>query len=275
LPWRATGNGMWPLDPLPDALAGGVNSIAFKKRLTGAVWKIEKEPTKESVKNGRFNVTIELIQELVFEPSIPQGWSGTIVFATIPYYRSADYEPVPNETSNTRPLQMPASGNGLSFFRNFIYKYLTTTNTSVTNWVPVDQFKGTTPLGPGSQRFEYKFDVHTSGSSGNWLWDDNLTLSFGSFYIEGSYDFCGPLNAVNIISVQNTGHAQFDGISGGTTGTGSGITNRNYLDSYTYNIVFGASGRTGTLQFSANTTVADGGIIYESGGSITVIVNPS
>jgi len=274
LPWRATGNGMWPLDTLPDALAGGVDSIAFKKRLTGASWKIEKEPTKEAVKNGRFNVTIDLIEELAFQPPTSQAWSGTIVFATEAGARSADYEPVPNETSNTRPLQMPASGNGLSFFRNFIYNGLVSANSSVSNWVPINQFKGSTPLAPGSQRFDYKFGAHTSGSTGNWMWDDNLILSFGSFYIEGSYDFCGPSNAVSIISVQNTGHAQFDGISGGTTGTGSGITNKNYLDSYAYNIAFGASGRTGTLQFSANTIVGDGGIIAESGGSITIVVNP-
>lgn len=65
--WRATGCGMWPLTALPAELAGGVDDANFKKRLTGTTWTIEKEPTKESVKNGRFNVTIELIYELTFE----------------------------------------------------------------------------------------------------------------------------------------------------------------------------------------------------------------
>jgi hypothetical protein len=58
---------MWPLTALPAELAGGVDDANFKKRLTGTTWTIEKEPTKESVKNGRFNVTIELIYELTFE----------------------------------------------------------------------------------------------------------------------------------------------------------------------------------------------------------------
>jgi hypothetical protein len=66
LPWRATGGGLWPLMTLPEELAGGVDDVDFRKRLTGTTWTIEKEPTKESVKNGRFNITIELIYELTF-----------------------------------------------------------------------------------------------------------------------------------------------------------------------------------------------------------------
>lgn len=64
LPWRATGGGQWPLTALPDAIAGGVNNEDFKKRLIGTTWTIEREPTKEPVKKGRYNVTIELIYEL-------------------------------------------------------------------------------------------------------------------------------------------------------------------------------------------------------------------
>lgn len=80
LPWKATGCGMWSLTGLPAELAAGVDSEDFKKRLTGTTWTIEREPTKESVKNGRFNVTIELIYELTFDsiygprnPLISQG----------------------------------------------------------------------------------------------------------------------------------------------------------------------------------------------------------
>jgi hypothetical protein len=69
LPWRATGCGQWPLDPLPAALAGGVNNTAFAKRLTGTTWTIAREPRKESVKNGRFDVTIELVYELTMTSS--------------------------------------------------------------------------------------------------------------------------------------------------------------------------------------------------------------
>ena len=67
LPWKASGCGIWSLTTLPAELASGVNDANFRKRLTGTTWTIEKEPTKESVKNGRFNVTIELIHELTFE----------------------------------------------------------------------------------------------------------------------------------------------------------------------------------------------------------------
>ena len=66
LPWRATGGGQWPLAFLPLELAGGCNSANFRKRLTGTTWSIASEPRKESVKNGRFNVTIELVHELTF-----------------------------------------------------------------------------------------------------------------------------------------------------------------------------------------------------------------
>lgn len=81
LPWNATGMGMWPLTTLPDALAGGVNDIEFRKRLTGTTWTIEREPVKSSVKNNRFNVVIELIYELTFSsvygPRRPDSALGT------------------------------------------------------------------------------------------------------------------------------------------------------------------------------------------------------
>lgn len=81
LPWNATGMGMWPLTTLPDALAGGVNDIEFRKRLTGTTWTMEREPVKSSVKNNRFNVVIELIYELTFSsvygPRRPDSALGT------------------------------------------------------------------------------------------------------------------------------------------------------------------------------------------------------
>lgn len=67
LPWRATAGGLWPLTALPAELAGGVNNDDFRKRLTGTTWTIAREPKKESVKNGRFNVTIDLVHELTLE----------------------------------------------------------------------------------------------------------------------------------------------------------------------------------------------------------------
>lgn len=67
LPWTATGGGQWPLTTLPDELAGGVDNANFRKRLTGTIWTMAQEPRKESIKNGRFNVTVELVYELTFE----------------------------------------------------------------------------------------------------------------------------------------------------------------------------------------------------------------
>ena len=67
LPWKASGGGQWSLTTLPDALAGGVDDTAFRKRLTGTTWTMASPPQKESVKNGRFNVTIELVHELTFD----------------------------------------------------------------------------------------------------------------------------------------------------------------------------------------------------------------
>jgi|688.fasta_scaffold85454_3 hypothetical protein len=66
LPWRATGGGQWPLDFMPFELAFGCDSADFRKRLTGTTWSIASEPRKESVKNGRFNVKIDLVYELTF-----------------------------------------------------------------------------------------------------------------------------------------------------------------------------------------------------------------
>ena len=67
LPWKGTGCGIWPLASLPAETAGGVDDEDFRKRLTGTTWAIEREPVMQSVKNGRFTVTIDLIHELAFE----------------------------------------------------------------------------------------------------------------------------------------------------------------------------------------------------------------
>ena len=67
LPWKGTGCGIWPLASLPAEAAGGVDDEDFRERLTGTTWAIEREPVMQSVKNGRFTVTIDLIHELAFE----------------------------------------------------------------------------------------------------------------------------------------------------------------------------------------------------------------
>lgn len=66
-PWRATAGGQWPLTKLPDQLSAGVNDADFRKRLTGTTWTISSEPKLEPVKNGRFDIAIELEHELTFD----------------------------------------------------------------------------------------------------------------------------------------------------------------------------------------------------------------
>lgn len=89
--WRATGMGMWPLTALPETLAGGVNDEDFKKRLTGTTWSIEREPTKQLVKNNRFNVVIDLIHELTFSS----------IYGPRRKVFSANTSPLPLNISNT------------------------------------------------------------------------------------------------------------------------------------------------------------------------------
>jgi len=99
LPWRASGCGLWPLTALPIELAGGVDDADFRKRLTGTTWTMASEPRLEPVKNGRFNVTIQLVYELAFDsvygpgaPALPQtrgnplrlNISTTLVVAGLP-----------------------------------------------------------------------------------------------------------------------------------------------------------------------------------------------
>jgi len=165
---------------------------------------------------------------------------------------SATYVPIPNSTANTRPLQLNATGNALTAFsRNFIYTGLNSTALGG-NWVPLGQSTSAS----GEQRFDYQFGVATSINPGPPqvnIWNNSFTLDFGSFYLDGSCDFCGVANAVTITSVTGTGNGQYVGEDpSGNAG------NQNNIVSDIYNITFGASGYTGTLQFSAATDVTFG-----------------
>jgi len=179
---------------------------------------------------------------------------------------SATYVAIPNSTLNTRPLQLNASGNALTnFSRNFIYTGLNSTALGG-NWVPLGQ---TGTSGNGEQRFDYKFGAATGAIAGppaQQLWNNNFTLDFGSFYLDGSCDFCGAANAVTLTSVSGTGMGQYIGQDpNGNPG------NQNNLTSDIYNITFGSSGYTGTLQFTAATDVTFGTPdIQLSRGTITL-----
>jgi hypothetical protein len=231
-------------------------------------------------------------------------FSGTLVFSKIGHH-AALYIPNPDSSSNTRPLQLPKTGNALTgvSYRNFIYSLFDgdtgaclCNNSGITGWVPVGQTinnvfgTGFLPIPEiNQQRFDYSFGAATGGYAGfrcdgqtdyYRTWNGNLSLIFGSFYLQGSYDFCGPANAVAAISSVSGSSAVYDGLgpvydpSIGANGYSECNNGRNTLVSDTYNIVFGASGRTGTLQFSAQCFTYAGGLEWNSGGTITIVVNP-
>lgn len=187
----------------------------------------------------------------------------------------ATWVPNPSDLVNTRPLQYSAIGSALSTgTRNFIYQDLVGNYAPAGNWVPVSQLGpgSTGPLGAREQRFDYDFGVATTINSGppqNNIWDNNSNLSFGSFYLDGTCDFCGSANAVSVTSASSTGQASYLGEApNGSAG------NQNKLTSSLYNIVFGASGKTATLQYEAYTDITNrdpgGSRVESSGGKIVI-----
>jgi len=194
------------------------------------------------------------------------------------------YVPNPNISGNTRPLQFNASGGAMNTGtspnqRNFIYKDLTCNDVSVV-WVPLGQSlsaavnysnssAGLSNTSQKAQRFDYYFNTSTSSAAGPpvvYTWTNRFDLYFGAFYLDGPFSFCGVANAVNLVNAMSTGTAQFSGTDGIWL-------NRNVLSSGTYNIVFGASGKTGTLQYNAATDVEVTGNQI-SNGTITININP-
>ncbi len=195
----------------------------------------------------------------------------TITYSTT----RATWAPNPSALVNTRPLQYPAGSNALvSGTRNFIYQDLVGDYAPAGNWVPVSQLGpgSTGPLVSGEQRFDYGYGPATTidpGPPQNNLWDNNSTLSFGSFYLDGSCLFCGPTNAVSVLSSSSSGQAEFIGEApNGSAG------NQNKLTSNLYDIVFGASGKTGTLEYKAFTDITNrnsmGSRVESSGGQIFI-----
>jgi hypothetical protein len=179
--------------------------------------------------------------------------------------------PNPNSTINTRPLQLSTNGNPLiSGTRNFIYQGLSGNNAIAGDWTPLGQTGPLGSLGLNEQRFDYLFPAATTTSlnpnTNNWT--NNVTTDFGSFFLAGSCSFCGAANAVQLLSTTNS-DADYIGLS--STGAAG---NQNYLNSDIYNIVFGASGITGTIQFDANTNITSGSpVIQTNGGKIVININ--
>jgi len=193
---------------------------------------------------------------------------------------TATYVPIPDIAANTRPLQLSPGGNAMNTgatpnMRNFIYQNLVGDYEPAGNWMPLGQ--GTAI---NEQRFDYYFDKATSsgtgGASGSATvhnWNSNLDLDFGSFYLTGSCGFCGMANAVSIVSATDTGTAQYIDESPDSTSGNSVMGNQNQLSSSIYNIVFGASGQMGTLQYTAFTNVTSNPLRQYNGGTITIVTN--
>jgi hypothetical protein len=187
----------------------------------------------------------------------------------------ATYVPVGDPTLNTHPLQLTASGNPIVNALNFIYQDLVGDNPIAGPWMPINQTGPTGSLIMGEQRFDYKFGQATSINPGppqDNQWNNNLTLDLGSFFLDGTCTFCGPTNAVSITSAGPTGQAQYIGEAPGPT-----FGSQNKLFSSIYNILFAASGHTGTLQYEAYSNITDGVPPDQpselSGGRIIININ--
>lgn len=191
--------------------------------------------------------------------------------------------PVPNLLANPRPVQLNSAGLAMNTGatpneRNFIYLGLTCNDASAGNWRPVNQSTST----QGEQRFDYYFNTATtstttggvSGLVNQHNWSNRLNLRFGSFYLDGTASFCGPSNAVAVVDIISTGEAVYINESNNSTVGNSVAGNQNTITSSVYSIVFGASGITGTLQFTAFTNVTTNPFRQLSGGVITLSVDP-
>jgi hypothetical protein len=235
------------------------------------------------IKHFSFQPLLNNMRHPVIQLLAKTGFSAFILASaqaasaiTITYSSSsATNVPIPDTLANPKPLQLAPEGNAMTVTsRNFIYQNLVGNYTPAGAWTPVGQSTSTL----GEQRFDYTFPNATSINSGPPQvnkWINNLTLAFGSFYLgtTGSCDFCGELNTVAVILSNDKGEAEFIGQSPTST-----PGNQNKLTSGIYNIMFGASGITGTLQYTAFTNVtadpsADPPFLQNSGGQIIINVN--
>jgi hypothetical protein len=160
--------------------------------------------------------------------------------------------PNPPNTNQTRPVQLGATGNPIPQ-RDFIYFGLSPAAisglfTGVTGWQwgPADPSPS-----PNSQRFSYSGGI----SSSSTIPFENVALDFRPFYLTGDCSICGSINSVARTNL--VGSALRVDLNPGSS---------NALSSNIVPIVFGRSGITGTLNFTAFTNVASG--VQTSGGQI-------
>lgn len=226
--------------------------------------------------NMRHSVS-QLLTKACFSAFILVSTQAANAVTTITYTtNSAIHVPEPTIFDNPRPMQLSPGGTAMTVpARNFIYTGLVGDYAPAGSW----QEDSITPLPPGQQRFDYNFPMATSSSTGGASgsatvhdWTNNLNLTFNRFYLTGTCSFCGSSNAVSQITAALTGQAQYIGESPTSTSGNSISGNQNKLMSNIHNIIFGASGITGTLQYTAFTNVTTN-VTTVSGGTIVINVN--
>jgi hypothetical protein len=224
------------------------------------------------------NSVIQLLTKACFSASLLTSVQAANALTTITFTtNSATHVPIPDIFNNPRPMQLSPTGGEMTVpSRNFIYQNLVGDYAPAGSW----QEDSLTPIPAGQQRFNYNFPMATStsigGTSGSATvhdWTNNLNLTFNRFYLNGTCSFCGPSNAVSEISASLTGQAKYIDESPTSTPGNSISGNQNKLMSNIYNIIFGASGITGTLQYTAFTNVTTNPFSQQSGGTIVLNVN--
>jgi hypothetical protein len=215
------------------------------------------------------NSVFQLLTKACFSVSLLTSVQAANALTTITFTtNSATHVAIPDISNNPRPMQLSPGGTAITVpARNFIYQNLVGDYAPAGAWTPVSQSTAVV----GEQRFDYSFPTASLINPGPPQvndWTNLLTLNFGSFYLDGSCTFCGSSNAVSIVTSTLTGTAKYIGESPTST-----PGNQNQLTSGIYNILFGASGITGTLQYTAFTNVTANPFSQQSGGTIVLNVN--
>jgi len=311
--WDSSYSGFFPLALPPEIVAGikSTNFAGRIVGPKSTGWRFLAEPKLNNLIAGVGSVSVELKGEfyqinnsstaLLNTPALLT--SRSLILAKIPHegafvdnptpstmvFTSNNpnlrYVPVPNSSANTRAIQLNNTGSAMNTggtpnLRNCIYTGLMC-DAPLVSWQPVGQevvgninesaFNDNNPIAANainSQRFDYYFGTGNSAGANTIIWTNTLNLIFGAFYLVGPYPICGSANTVNLLSVNNTASAQ--SISTSPSGLAG---SQNSINSSTYNIVFGASGITGTLQFYASTITQQSPYYSLNSGTITITVN--
>lgn len=214
---------------------------------------------------------------------------------------SFDQTAATGNPNQSRPLQLPLTGSGTTGVRNFVFNTLQTRDVAGPSfaspvWTPIGQYgpandpsgvpQQSALLGAGQQRFDYSFDAadDLSAAPDVLRWADTFRLvGFGAFYLQGDCAFCGPDKPVQLVQSLSAlnGSARYEknGVIDAVPGNNGTpfFEAGNFYDSDVFDVTFGTSGITGTLQFSATTATvfSTAGGQRSSWGRIILGVNES